>query len=303
MKKYLQTFCLFTIFLSQLSLCQAATLLESQILLDPNGVPIKDITPAITVDPLALPDPAAFNPAILQGATTGTTNTGTTPTQPAGTTTPTTPPAGTNTGVTTPTTTPTPTVTTTPPTKTPPRDIPTPRPIPTQPTAQPTAEPTNTVIVSGPEYCPPIAPFADQRTECPKVKTVPIIPQFPVGALAAPILAVGLFWLIITYLNRGQLRVEQQFTRRSLANAHKHHVDQTRSREYQSALDHLTSGLSSPDGLSTDKFAPHLAKIQLLGSAKMQKLAAQIDLALHENNRTALKPLIRDLAQQIKKEI
>lgn len=238
---------------------------------DPNGTTI--------TDPLAPPNAFLYNPDILRTVTPATTD---------------------NTTVTDPTTPPTtdqpPELIAVPPTRTPPRTTLPPRIV--EPPVTPNEQPP--VLAS----CPPFFPFATENVECPKVETaVPVIPQFPIALAVTPLLALALFWMIISYLNNGQIRTEKRFVANSLANAHRQNVDQTRTKEYQNLLDFLSKELSSPDGFHPNKYEMIAAKIQLLGSPQMQNLVGKIDNAINSNDRQSLKPLIKELGQQIKKEL
>lgn len=282
MKKSLQIISASALFISLFSLC-LITPVSAQTLttIDPNAI----IT-TTTAAPLAPVNAILYDPTILQGATSGGTTTTTANTPPATTTTTTNTantPTSTTTSSTTTTTTNTPPRTTVPPAST----------VPPATINQPPIATT----------CPPISPLSTENIQCPKVVTVPVIPQFPIALMAAPLLAVLLFWIIISYLNNGQIRTEKRFVAKRLANAHRQNVDQTRTREYQNLLDFLTKELSSPDGFHPDKYEMISAKIQLLGSPQMQNLVGRIDNAMTRNDRQSLKPLIKELGQQIKKEL
>jgi len=175
--------------------------------------------------------------------------------------------------------------------------------VPPRSTPPVVAVPPVTEIPPTTESCPPISPLSNENVECPRVEKVPVIPQFPLVLMATPLVAVALFWFIISYLNNGQIRTEKRFTAKSLANAHRQNVDRTKTKEYENLLDFLTSELSSPDGFHPDKYELIAAKIQLLGSSEMQNLVGKIDNAISTNNRQSLKPLIKELGLQIKKEL
>jgi hypothetical protein len=172
---------------------------------------------------------------------------------------------------------------------------------PTPPLLPPTTSPSHTATPSPAASCPSVPPVSNAI--CPKADPPPIIPQFPSSLIVTPFLAVFIFWIIISYLNRGRIRLEKGFLTRRLAASHQQNIDQARFREYQNLLDFLTKESSSGERFHLDKYEMIAVKIQLLGSAQMQNLLGRITEAIGTNDRQSLKPLIKELSRQIKKEL
>lgn len=303
MKKIAQIVLLSTLLTSSVGITFAATFTpaattvpSSQTTTDPNGTST-DTTQQPTIDPNSVQDPAAYNPAILHGPST---------------TTPTTDPVATN-EASVPTDQPTRTDTT--PTQTPDNPATTPtKPATTNVPPRQTPGRTTTippvVIVTPPieipvlemPTCPTIDPLSTQNIECPTKETVSVMPQIPIALMGTSVLGLGLFWFIISYLNGAQTRGERRFTEKHLATAHRQHVNETKGQEYQNLLNHLTTELTTKGDFNVEAFQDISAKVQLLGSPEMQNLAARINESVTGNDRKSLKPLVKELVMQIKKE-
>lgn len=237
------------------------------------------------------PEPGTYDPAVLQGPSSGG--------QPAGTTTdtngnstttdPNQPTTSNEPAPSSTTTTSTPPRTTT--TRPPSRTIPNNTPTPTEPLPEPvTAE------------CPPLDPLANQPIECPKTEIVPIIPRPPYFLGLTALLGVILFWVIFSLLNRQQNRSENRLGLRQLTHSHQQTVSSTRQRAYHQLLDFLTETAGSDQPFKQTQYQHLSSQIELLGTPAMNDLNQKIKTALNSGQKSELKPLIRELADQIRSE-
>lgn len=235
----------------------------------------------------ATPAEGTYDPAVLQGPSSGGEPfTGTATTDPNGTTT-------TDPNQPTATTDPAPTSivgipTTTTPTRPPYR--PTPTPTPTEPLPEPT------------EQCPPLDPLANQPVECPKTEVVPIIPQAPYVLGGTALAGMILFWLIFSTLNRQQSRSEARLNARQLVQSHQQTVSSSRQRAYNELLDFLTTTIASNQTFNQTEYQHLSSQIEILGSPQMQDINQKIKTVLENGKSSHLKPLLRELADQIKLE-
>lgn len=154
------------------------------------------------------------------------------------------------------------------------------------------------------QECPIVDPTLENPTPvCPTATTVPIIPQVPYLVLGTPFLAVILLWTVLSYMGKRQRAVEERYVTRHLQNQHAQNVNQTRQKIYRKFVDFLSSSNTSDRPLNNQALEQYMSKLALLGSPKVNELGEKVQTAFLNNDHTALKPLLKDLAAQIKLEL
>jgi hypothetical protein len=164
---------------------------------------------------------------------------------------------------------------------------------PTDPLPEPTEEELN---------CPPFDPLAREPVECPTKEPVPIIPIPPYLLFLTPALAALLFWGIMSYFNRSQRRIEDQFSQKHIQANHQQNVNKSKVASYRELLDLLTTSQSAGTKPDQNKLQNLLSKVELLGSNEMKDLGIQARTALGNNDTKGLKPILKDMAKQIRLE-
>lgn len=152
------------------------------------------------------------------------------------------------------------------------------------------------------EECPPFNPLDREPVECPKVETVPVIPIPPYILLLTPLLAVFLFWAIMSYFNRAQNRLENRFIKKHLQMQHQKSVNSSKMQTYRKMMDLLIFAQSSPTSGSSKELQSTLSKIELLGSEEAKTISQQAKQAITSGDKNSIKKTLKDLAQQIRKE-
>lgn len=152
------------------------------------------------------------------------------------------------------------------------------------------------------EECPPFNPLDREPVECPRVETIPIIPVPPYILLLTPLLAVFLFWAIMSYFNRAQNKLENRFQNRHLQLQHQKSVNKSKIQNYRKMLDLLVKAQSSPKAGAPKELQQTLSKIELLGSNEAKNISQQAKNAIITGDKHAIKQSLKDLAQQIRKE-
>lgn len=178
---------------------------------------------------------------------------------------------------------------------------------PRQPLPADTRTPPADTTPPDPE-CPPVSPAENATgssvsapTPCPTA--TPVIPQVHPLLFIGPFAAVLLFWAILSFLNGSHGRLEQSLRQRYLQNRHLDTVDRSRRQNYNELLDFLASSTDSGRPLNHQALEQFLSRISLLGSQETNEIGVKIRQAFQDDNRSALKPLIRQLTAAIRRDL
>lgn len=155
-----------------------------------------------------------------------------------------------------------------------------------------------------PPECPEIEPTPQNpQPICPPATEIPVIPQLPIALMLTPFLAVVLLWAVLAYMGGRQRAVESRFMERHLRTQHAQTVNLAKQKIYREFVDFLSSSNSSDRPLNNPALEQYISKLSLLGSPKINELGQKVQTAFLNNDRATLKPLLKDLAAQIKLEL
>jgi hypothetical protein len=156
--------------------------------------------------------------------------------------------------------------------------------------------------------CPAVTPAENATgssvsapTPCPTA--TPVIPQIHPLLFIGPFAAVLLFWGILSFLNGSHGRLEQSLRQRHLQNRHLDTVDRSRRQTYGQLLDFLAASTDSGRPLNHQALEQLLSRVALLGSQETNEIGAKIRQTFENDDRSALKPLIRQLTAAIRRDL
>ena len=80
-------------------------------------------------------------------------------------------------------------------------------------------------------------------------------------------------------------------------------IREAKQKNYREFIDFLSTSTTTSQPLNHQALEKLIARTTILGSPETSKIAEQIKTAFQKNDRQAIKPLLKNLAAQIKLEL